>query len=64
MLEIPKIYEQFVSQVIACESGFVKIHRQVFFKWRGVENENITMEYDVQRLQEHEKLFKTSSRFF
>ena len=64
MLDNRKIYEQFARQVIACESEFVKIHRQVFFKWKGVENEKITMEYDVQRLQEHEKLFKTSSRFF
>ena len=64
MLDNRKIYEQFARQVVACESGFVKIHRQVFFKWKGVENEKITMEYDVQRLQEHEKLFKTSSRFF
>ena len=63
MLDNRKIYEQFTRQVVACESGFVKIHRQVFFKWRGVEYENTTMKYDVQRLQEHENFSKPRHDF-
>ena len=29
-----------------------------------MKNGNVTMKYDVKRLQEHEELFKTSPRFF